>query len=129
MAIPFEIKASAKSQLDDYFTATVVGLPEEISLGNAFSNRILRGDQFVSIDAITAKAWLSDPARALLNQRLKQAQHTLHKVGLPFPAGSFVRSRRWGRSTILAFLLGFGACLALFAAYLALPWLQQFVHF
>lgn len=129
MAIPFETKASAKSRLDDYFTATVVGLPEEISLGKAFSNRILRDDQFVSIDAITAKAWLSDPARALLTQRLKQAQPTLHKVGLPFPAGSFVRSRRWGRSTILAFLLGFCACMALFALYLALPWLQQFVHF
>lgn len=119
MPPPFQTEATAKSRLDDYFTATVVGLPQEVSLGGTFTNRILKGDQFVTIDAISAKAWLSDPARVQLKQQLKQAPHSL---GLPFPTGSFVRYKRWSRPAILAFLTGFGSCLVLLGVYLLQPW-------
>lgn len=121
MAIPFQTEATAKSRLDDYFTATVVGLPQEVSLGNTFASRMLKGDQFVTIDAISAQAWLSDPAREQLKQQLKQSQHSL---GLPFPTGSFARARPWRRASILAFLWGFGTCLVFIAAYLIQPWLR-----
>lgn len=118
---PFETEASAKSRLDDYFTATVVGLPEEVSLGKTFTNRMLKNDQFVTIDAVSAKTWLSDPARELLKQQIKQPQHLL---GLPFPSGSFSRYRRFSRASMLAFAAGFGTCLILLAALMMQPWLR-----
>lgn len=121
MPPPFQTEASAKSRLDDYFTATVVGLPQEVNLGKVYIRRMLKGDQFVTIDAISAKAWLSDPARVQLKQQLKQSQYSL---GLPFPTGSFARARRWHRASILAFLWGFGTCLVFIAAYLLQPWLR-----
>jgi hypothetical protein len=121
MTPPLEAEALAKSRLDDYFTATVVGLPQEVSLGNTFVSRMLKGDQFVTIDTISAKAWLSDPAREQLKQQLKQSQHSL---GLPFPTGSSARDRRWGRVRVSAFLWGFGTCLLIVTAYLIQPWLR-----
>lgn len=125
MTPPLATSASASSRLDDYFTATVVGLPQELDLGRLFTNRMLKSDQFVTVDAITAQAWLSDPARELLKQQLKQPQHAL---GLPFPTGSFARHRQWSRTTLLAFAAGFGACLLLLAVYAVQPWLRLPLH-
>ena len=118
---PFETDVNARAQLDDYFTATVVGLPEEVSLGKSFSNRMLRTDKYVTIDAITAKAWLSDPAREMLKLQIKQPSHAL---GKPFKSGSLSRNRRWGRDAMLGFATGFAACLALLVVYMMQPWLR-----
>lgn len=126
MSHPFETEASAQSRLNDYFTATVVGLPYEVSLGKSFTNRMFKSDQFVTIDAVSAKTWLSDPARDMLKQQLKRPRHSL---GLPFQTGSFSRARRWSRVTMLAFLSGFGTCLLLLAVYLIQPWLRLPLHF
>ena len=106
MALVFESEASNKSRMDDYFTTTIVGLPEEVNLGTAFSSRMLKSDKYVTIDAMTAKAWLSDPAREALKAQLKRPKLD---VGLPIPAGKFARSRRWSQSPVAIFLLGFAA--------------------
>ena len=90
MTLVFESEASNKSRMDDYFTTTIVGLPEEVNLGTAFSSRMLKSDKYVTIDAMTAKAWLSDPAREALKAQLKRPKLD---VGLPIPAGKFARSR------------------------------------
>ena len=121
MALAFESEALNKSRMDDYFTATIVGLPEEVSLGKAFTSRMLKNDSYVTIDALTAKAWLSEPARDALKVQLKRSKQD---VGIPFPAGKFARSRRWNESPIAIFLLGFGACAALLALYAVQPWLR-----
>ena len=121
MALAFESEALNKSRMDDYFTSTIVGLPEEVSLGKAFSNRMLKSDEFVTLDALTAKAWLSEPAHKALKAQLKRPKPDM---GLPFPAGKFARSRRWSQSRTVIFLLGFGACAALLALYAVQPWLR-----
>lgn len=121
MSLPFETDANAKLRLDDYFTATVVGLPEEVSLGKTFTNRMLKNDKIVTIDPVSARAWLSDPARELLKQQIKQP---LHALGVPFQTGSFSRYRRFSRASMLAFAAGFCTCLALIAAYMMQPWLR-----
>ncbi len=121
MALAFDSEALNRSRMDDYFTATIVGLPEEVSLGKAFSNRMLKSDQYVTIDALTAKAWLSEPAREALKAQLKRPKQD---VGIPFPAGKFARSRRWSRSPMAIFLLGFSVCAALLALYALQPWLR-----
>lgn len=107
--------------MDDYFTATIVGLPEEVTLGTAFTSRMLKSDQYVTIDALTAKAWLSEPARAALKEQLKRPKQD---VGIPIPAGKFARSRHWHPSPIAIFLLGFATCAALLALYVVQPWLR-----
>ena len=121
MALVFESEAANKSRMDDYFTTTIVGLPEEVNLGTAFSSRMLKSDKYVTIDAMTAKAWLSDPAREALKAQLKRPKLD---VGLPIPAGKFARSRRWSQSPVAIFLLGFAACAALLALYVIQPWLR-----
>ncbi len=121
MALAFESEASNKSRMDDYFTATIVGLPEQVNMGTAFSSRMLKSDEYVTIDALTAKAWLSEPARAALKAQLKRPKQD---VGLPIPAGKFGRSRRLSQSPIVSFLLGFGACAALLVLYVVQPWLR-----
>lgn len=121
MSLAFESEASNKSHMDDYFTTTIVGLPEQVNLGTAFSSRMLKSDKYVTIDAITAKAWLSDPARMALKAQLKRPKLD---VGLPIPAGKFARSRRLSQSPVAIFLLGFGACAALLALYVIQPWLR-----
>ena len=121
MALAFESEALNKSPMDDYFTATIVGLPEQVNLGTAFTSRMLKSDSYVTIDVLTAKAWLSEPAREALKAQLKRPKQD---VGLPIPAGKFTRSRRWRQSPIVIFLLGFGACAALLALYAVQPWLR-----
>lgn len=121
MVLPFETEALNKSRMDDYFTATIVGLPEEISLGKAFTSRMLKSDSYVTIDALTAKAWLTEPAREALKEQLKRRTQD---VGIPFPAGKFARSRRWSPSPIAIFLLGFSVCAALLVLYAVQPWLR-----
>jgi TATA-binding protein-associated factor Taf7 len=110
---------------NDYFTATIVGLPSEIALGKVFTKRKLSQHPTISIDAITAAVWHSDAAHALLKQRIKQTPKTM---GLPYPAGNFAR-RRFEKSCFLAFLLGFSLCAVLFYAYATHSWLQQLVVF
>lgn len=121
MALGFDSEALNKSRMDDYFTATIVGLPEEVSLGKAFTNRMLKSDEYVTIDALTAKAWLSEPAREALKAQLKRAKQD---GGFPFPAGKFARSKRWSQSPIAIFLFGFSVCAALLALYAVQPWLR-----
>lgn len=127
MALTFETEALNKSRMDDYFTTTIVGPPEEVCLGIAFTNRMLNSDTYVTIDMLTAKAWLSESARKVLKQRLKQ---TRQNIGSPYPNGKFARSRRLSLSSIAIFLLGFCACAVLFALYSVQPWLRlPFVPF
>jgi hypothetical protein len=110
---------------NDYFTTTIVGLPEEVALGRAYSKRKLSQHPTIFIDAITAAVWHSDAARILLNQQIKQTPKTL---GLPYPAGNFARKRS-EKSSLIAFLLGFGLCAALCFVYVTQPWLQQLLRF
>jgi hypothetical protein len=110
---------------NDYFTTTIVGLPEEVALGRAYTKRKLTQHPTIFIDAITAAIWHSDAARNLLNQQIKQAPKTL---GLPYPAGNFARKRS-EKSSLFAFLLGFGLCAALCFVYVTQPWLQQLLRF
>ncbi len=114
---------------NDYFTTTIVGLPQEVALGRAYTKRKLSQHPTIMIDATTAAVWHSDAARTLLSQQIKQTPKTL---GLPFPAGNFAR-RRSEKSSFLAFLLGFGLCATLCFAYLYLhesqPWLQKLLIF
>ena len=121
MAFASDTETVERLRMDDYFTATIVGLPEEVSLGTAFTSRTLKGDEYVTIDALTAKAWLSEPAREALKQQLKRPKFD---VGIPFPAGNFARTRRWRQSPIAIFLLGFGTCAAFLALYAVQPWLR-----
>ena len=110
---------------NDYFTSTIVGLPAEVVLGRAYTQRKLSQHPTISIDAITAAVWHSDAAHALLKQQIKQTPKTL---GLQFPAGSFARKRS-EKSNLMAFLLGFGLCAALGYLYITQPRLQQLLGF
>jgi hypothetical protein len=110
---------------NDYFTSTVVGLPSEVVLGKAFTVRKLSATPTITVEAISPATWLSEPARQLLKQQIKQSPKTL---GLPFVAGSFAHTRS-KRSSLWAFLLGFGLCAALSYLYITQPWLQQLLHF
>lgn len=118
--------AVANTERDnDYFTTTIVGLPSEVALGKAFTKRKLSMHPTITIDAITAAVWHSDAAHVLLKQQIKQSPKTL---GLPFPAGNFAR-RRSEKSSVVAFLLGFGLCAALYLLYAKQPWLRQLLIF
>lgn len=118
--------AVANAERDnDYFTATIVGLPSEIALGKAFTKRKLSMHPTISVDAIAATVWQSDAARTLLMQQIKQSPKTL---GLPFPAGNFAR-RRSEKASFMAFLFGFSLCAALCYLYLTQPWLHQLLKF
>lgn len=125
MTTHLEAAAADTERDNDYFTATMVGLPSEVALGRAFTKRKLRQHPTITVDAITAAVWHTDAARALLKQHIKQTPKTL---GLPFPAGNFARQRS-EKSSFLAFLLGFSLCAALCFAYLTQPWLQQLLVF
>jgi hypothetical protein len=110
---------------NDYFTSTIVGLPSEVVLGKAFTARKLSSDPTITIQAMTAATWLSEPARLLLKQQVKQSPKTL---GLPFAAGSFAHTRS-KRASLWSFLLGFALCAALSYTYFTQPWLQQIIRF
>jgi hypothetical protein len=77
----------------------------------------------ITIDAITAEVWHSDASRNLLSKKIKSSPKTL---GLPYPAGNFVRKRS-EISGYLTFLLGFAVCAALSFIYATQPWLQGLV--
>ena len=115
-------EGSNKTQLDDYFTATIVGLPDELTLGKAFTSRQFRNEERVTVDAITAQAWLSEPARLALKQQLQSRRQV--NMGMPFPAGKFARSRKLRQSSIYSFLLGFIACMLLLLAYSLQTWVR-----
>jgi hypothetical protein len=110
---------------NDYFTSTIVGLPSEVILGKAFTARKLGAEPAITIQAMTAATWLSEPARQLLKQQIKQSPKTL---GLPFAAGSYAHTRTKYASA-WAFALGFSLCAALSYIYVTQPWLQQLFRF
>jgi hypothetical protein len=110
---------------NDYFTSTIVGLPYEVALGKAFTARKLTADPTITVQAMTAATWLSEPARQLLKQQIKQSPKTL---GLPFAAGSYAHTRS-KHASVWAFVLGFSLCAALSYTYFTLPWLQQLFRF
>ena len=110
---------------NDYFTTTIVGLPEEVALGRAYTKRKLTQHPTIVIDATTAAVWHSDAAHILLNQQIKRNPKT---IGLPYPVGNFALKRS-EKSSLLAFLFGFGLCAALCFVYLTQPWLQQLLRF
>ena len=110
---------------NDFFTSTIVGLPSEIALGKAYTKRKLSQQPTVTVDAISAEVWHSEPAHTILLQQIKQSPK---KLGLPFPAGNFSRSRS-NRLSFLSFLLGFVICAALSFAYVTQPWLQNLLKF
>lgn len=109
---------------NDFFTSTVVGLPCEVTLGKAFSARKLKDTPSIMLDAVTSTSWLSDPARLMLKQQVKQSPKT---IGLPYPAGNF-GYRRTFNSTIVAFLLGFALCATFGYLYLTQPFVRQWIH-
>jgi hypothetical protein len=114
---------------NDYFTSTIVGLPYEVTLGKAFTARKLTAAPTITVQAMTAATWLSEPARQLLKQQIKQSPKTL---GLPFAAGSYAHTRSkyasfW--SSLWAFVLGFSLCAALSYIFFTQPWLQQLLRF
>jgi hypothetical protein len=126
MATQLDDSAAQNTARDnDYFTSTIVGLPSEVSLGRAFTARKLSADPSITVQAMTAATWLSEPARLLLKQQIKQSPKTL---GLPFAAGSFAHTRSKNAS-VWAFLLGFSLCAALSYTYITQPWLQQLLRF
>ena len=120
-----ESAAQITARDNDYFTSTIVGLPSEVILGRAFTARKLSADPTITVQAMTAATWLSEPARLLLKQQVKQSPKTL---GLPFAAGSFAHTRSKNAS-VWAFLFGFGLCATLSYIYISQPWLQQLVRF
>ena len=120
-----ESAAQITARDNDYFTSTIVGLPSEVILGRAFTARKLSADPTITVQAMTAATWLSEPARLLLKQQVKQSPKTL---GLPFAAGSFAHTRSKNASA-WAFLLGFVLCAALSYIYISQPWLQQLLRF
>jgi hypothetical protein len=110
---------------NDFFTTTIVGLSSEITLGKVYTKRKLSQQPTVTVDAISAAVWHSESARAILLQQIKQSPK---KLGLPFPAGSFSRSRS-NRFSFLSFLLGFVVCAALSFTYVTQSWLQNLLRF
>jgi hypothetical protein len=110
---------------NDYFTSTIVGLPSEVILGKAFTARKLSAEPTITIQAVTAATWLSEPALLMLKQQIKQSPKTL---GLPFAAGSYAHTRS-KHASAWAFLLGFSLCAVLSYIYFTQPWLQQLFRF
>lgn len=102
-------------QLNDFFTATIVGAPQTIRLGQAFVPRTRVGTDFVSIETVLATAWLSEPAHTKLSQSLKRNKRTM---GVPFPVGTLPAQFDWRQSTAVFFVLGFLTCSLLHLAYL-----------
>jgi hypothetical protein len=126
MATQLDDSAAQNTARDnDYFTSTIVGLPSEVVLGKAFTVRKLSAEPTITIQAMTAATWLSEPARQLLKQQIKQSPKTL---GLPFAAGSYAHMRSKNAS-VWAFVLGFSLCAALSYIYFTQPWLQQLFRF
>lgn len=116
---------------NDYFTSTIVGLPSEVLLGKAFTARKLSHHPTITIQAMTPATWLSEPARQLLQQQIKQSPKTL---GLPFAAGSFAHTRSkyaslWASfwAFLWPFLLGFCVCAVLSYFYTTQPWLSLLI--
>ena len=114
-----------KAQLDDFFTSTIVGLPQEVVLGQRFKERNLINQQYVTVDAMNAKAWLSEPAYQVLNKALKRSQRS---TGVSFKqqlANQFVSHER---SSALMFMLGFLAS-ALIGLALTYAWSRTWIQF
>ena len=114
-----------KAQLDDFFTSTIVGLPQEVVLGQRFKERNLINQQYVTVDAMNAKAWLSEPAYHELNQALKHSQRF---SGFSFKRHIVNRSVSHGRSSTMMFVFGFLAA-ALIGLALTFAWSRTWIQF
>lgn len=126
MATQFDDSSTQNAARDnDYFTSTIVGLPSEVALGKVFVARKLSADPSITVQAMTAATWLSEPARQLLKQQIKQSPKTL---GLPFAAGSYAHTRS-ANASVWAFVMGFSLCAVLSYTYYTQPWLQQIIRF
>ncbi len=104
------------SQIDDYFTNSILGAPAEVSLGTQVLPRLPKNEKYVTVHAVDAKVWVSDPARQALKMALKKSKLQVERVGLPFS----VNKPPWHHnlwlnvtapSFFLPFLMGFGMCL------------------
>ncbi|HMS28051.1 MAG TPA: hypothetical protein PKC80_11865 [Burkholderiaceae bacterium] len=109
-----------KAQLDDFFTTTIVGLSQEVVLGQRFKERALINQQYVTVDAMNAKAWLSEPAYQVLNQALKHSQRS---TGVAFKNGLLQHLGNRGKGAAVMFVLGFLTCMVC-VAILFIVWYQ-----
>jgi len=114
-----------KAQLDDFFTSTIVGLPQEVVLGQRFKERKLINQQYVTVDAMNAKAWLSEPAYHELNKALKRSQRS---IGFSFKRHFVNQSEVHGRSSTMMFVFGFLAA-ALIGLALTFAWSRTWIQF
>ena len=114
-----------KAQLDDFFTSTIVGLPQEVVLGQRFKERKLINQQYVTVDAMNAKAWLSEPAYQELNQALKQSQRS---IGFSFKRHFVNQFESNSRSSTMMFGFGFLAA-ALIGLALTYAWSRAWIQF
>lgn len=91
-------------------------------LGKAFTKRRLRNNPTINVEATTSETWLSDPAKKLLTQQIKQSRKTM---GLSFSSRSYSYTQL-KKSLIWAFLLGFIVCAVLSLLLRSKPWLNNF---
>ena len=117
--------SQGKAQLDDFFTSTIVGLPQEVVLCQRFKERNLINQQYVTVDAMYAKAWLSEPAYQELNQALKRSQRS---IGFSFKRHFVNQSDLHGRSSTMMFVFGFLAA-ALIGLALTYAWSRAWIQF
>ena len=114
-----------KAQLDDFFTSTIVGLPQEVVLGYIMNQRFLKSDQFVTVDAKHEKAWLSEPAYRKLMRALAESQRI---TGESFKRQEADRFTSLGSRSGLMFMLGFLFCAACGLA-LTYAWSRAWITF
>ena len=115
--------SQGKAQLDDFFTSTIVGLAQEVVLGQRFKERKFINQQYVTVDAMNAKAWLSEPAYHELNQALKRSQRS---IGFSFKRHFVNQSDLHGRSSTMMFVFGFLAA-ALIGLALTYAWSRAWI--
>lgn len=126
MATQSVTSSQSKAQLNDFFTTSIVGMPQKVVLGQVLRDRVLNSDQFVTVDAIQAKAWLSEPAYQNLQQALTESQRI---SGISFKK-QFVNqfASPHGRSTALLFMLGFLTS-AMISLALTYAWSRAWIQF
>jgi len=114
-----------KAQLDDFFTASIVGSPQEVVLGQPFKERDLISQQYVTVNAINAKAWLSEPAYQSLYHAIEQSKRS---IGVHYKKNFYKPSALSTTNVVLVFLAGFMASTLLGLA-LTYAWSRQWIQF
>lgn len=118
MATQTDTNAHSKTEINNFFTSTIVGKGKEVVLGQVLKDRIVKSNQFVSADAMQARAWLSEPAYKHLKKALMKSQRI---TGISFRRHFVNHFSYAGRSSILMFLFGFLVC-AVCGLVLAYAW-------